>query len=517
MLPGRSYEPDALLRIARRNRWVIVLPFVVVALGTWLVSRTVPDWYRSEALIQTIPQRVPETYVRATVTGRIEDRLQSLRQQVLNRPRLEGLIADFDLYAADRTTKPMEQIVSRMQRSIMIEMVQGDAFRISYVSDNPQTAMLVTARLASMIIDENVRDRESMAVGASEFFEAQLEDARLRLVEHEERLEQFRRTHAGELPSQLESNLQMLQSTQLQLHSLAESINRDRDRRLVLERTVADLKASAAPVAPEVVPTAEPEGPTPLDEARAVLRALRSRLTPMHPDVIRQERIVRDFERQAAEAPAPPSPAPTPGIAADELNRRARLRDAEGELANLDRQITGKQAEETRLRRVMTTYQARAEATPARESDLIALTRDYQTLQEMYRSLLSKKEESKLAASLEQRQIGEQFKILDPARVPVRPAGPNRRQINVLGALAGLLLGGMLVAAREVLDRTFRNDDEVKAALGLPVLAMVPFVVKERPNSSRRRVALALGTAAAVSALAALAWAFSERLQAFGL
>ena len=61
--------------------------------------RTLPNLYRSDTLILVVPQRVPESYVRSTVTTRIEDRLQSITQQILSRTRLERIIQDFNLYA----------------------------------------------------------------------------------------------------------------------------------------------------------------------------------------------------------------------------------------------------------------------------------------------------------------------------------------------------------------------------------------------------------------------------------
>ena len=121
-----------------------------------------------------------------------------------------------------------------------------------------------------------------------------------------------------------------------------------------------------------------------------------------------------------------------------------------------------------------------------------------------------------MAASLEHRQIGEQFKILDPARIPERPAGPNRLQINLLGSLAGLVLGFMLVALRELVDSTFRTDEEIAAAFGLPVLAMIPVFGRMPLRIRGRRIAIVLGTGATVCALAALAWVFGMRLHSFG-
>ena len=70
----------------------------------------------------------------------------------------------------------------------------------------------------------------------------------------------------------------------------------------------------------------------------------------------------------------------------------------------------------------------------------------------MYTNLLGKREESRIAANLERRQIGETFKLLDPARVPERPFSPNRALINLSGMLAGLVLGLAWVVLREYRD-----------------------------------------------------------------
>src|SRR4029077_21078538 len=141
--------PEDLLDISKRRWWLIVLPFLVVSIGTATYARLLPNLYRSETVILVVPQQIPESYVRATFTTRIEDRLQSIQQQILSRTFLERIILDFDLYAKARKTTVMENVVETMRRQdISIETVKGDAFRLSYVSGDPETARKVTERLA---------------------------------------------------------------------------------------------------------------------------------------------------------------------------------------------------------------------------------------------------------------------------------------------------------------------------------------------------------------------------------
>ena len=197
MLPGKVYRPEDILLILRRRIWFLLVPFAIVAAATAVISRKLPDLYRSDTLILVVPQRVPESYVKSTVTSRIEDRLQSISQQILSRTRLERIIQDFNLYAEERKTGIMEDIVEQMRSDIKVDVVKGDAFRVSYIGRDPRTVMKVTDRLSSLFIEENLRDREVLAEGTDQFLEAQLEDARRRLAEHEKKLEDLSQAVLG--------------------------------------------------------------------------------------------------------------------------------------------------------------------------------------------------------------------------------------------------------------------------------------------------------------------------------
>ena len=507
MLPGRKYSPEDVIRIAWRRKWLIVLPFAVVSIGTAIVTYPLPNQYRADTLILVVPQRVPDSYVKSTVTTRIEDRLPSISQQILSRTRLEQIILDLNLYPRERRLGLIEDVVNRMKGDIDIQVVKGDSFRVSFISDDPRTAMEVTNKLAAACIDESLTDRTALAEATTDFLESQLQDARRRLEDHEKKLADYKTKHAGELPSERDSNLQALNRLQLQVQGLTESMNRDKDRRFQLERTIADL-SNVQLVAPNV--TVSGDDPTSvaggsisaqLDAARAQLRLLETRYKPDHPDVGRMRRVIQDLEaKQKSEAvPHPASPgAVARPTTPEEAARAARLRDAQIELEMVDRQIAGKQAEEKRLRGSMAGYESHVEATAERESDLTGLMRDYDTLRKTYEGLLSKQEDSKVAANLERRQIGEQFRTLDPARLPVKPISPNRPLINLAGALAGLGLGLGLAVLVEYRDSSFRTDDEVVGVLALPVVGVIPLVLSAGERRTLRRRAVMIGTAFAV-------------------
>ena len=529
MIPGKKYKPEDFLQIAWARRWFIIVPFIVVALGGVVYAQLQPNRYRAQTAILIVPQQVPTNFVQSTVTTMLADRLRMISQQILSRTRLERVIEEFNLYPQMRANRIMEDVIEQMRRDIKLDIAasrdrraDSGAFTVAFESDNARTALLVTERLASLFIRENLEDRAVLADATSQFLDAQLEEARRRLLDHEKKLENYRLRNAGSLPTQVPSNLQGIQTTQLHLQSLQEASNRDRDRRLFLERALAD--AQAAPDAQPATGTsaqASVTGAAPaeqrLEAARTALRGLELRLKAEHPDILRAKRMIKDLEKaaetEALQRPVSNGPA-EPAVSPAEKNRQARIAAIETELEAMDRRIEARQGDEQRLRSALASYQARVEAAPARESEMVELMRDYEMLKGSYNDLLRKSESSKLAVNLERRQIGEQFKIIDGARLPERPVSPDRPRIMGTGVMFGLGLGLALVALLEYRDSSLKTDHDVITALSLPVLALIPAMVtraEERVRARRRHLVAAASVAAFVVLAGAAAW----RLQLF--
>ena len=502
MLPGHTLKLEDIGRILFRYRWLILLPFAVgLAMAPFIASR-IPQVYKSETLIMVIPQRVPDTYVKSTVTATVEDRLPSISDQIMSRVRLETIINDFGLYPEMRARAPMEDVVQRMRRDIGSPQIQkgNQSFRVGYASEDPNIAQKVTARLATLFIDENSRDRENLAQSTNVFLESELEDAKRRLLEHEKKLEEYRRLHSGELPSQVEGNLRAISTAQLQLQSVSESLNRARERRLLLERQLVEAQApaeSSVMIAPGGGETqVSMSSAQQLEVAQRNLDVLRLRYTSDYPDVRKLERTVAELKARIADEAQRPKPPAERILTSAEQVRLKKVRDLQADLEVIDHQIAVNTTEETRLKGVIGIYQQKVETSPKRESELVELTRDYDILKKTYDSLLTKREDSKLAANLERRQIGEQFRILDPAPVPVRPFNQlERLAFSFSGALVGLAIGLLLTAFFEHRDSSFAREGEVARLLDLPVLALVPVMISESERRSRRRRSVQLDVA----------------------
>jgi uncharacterized protein involved in exopolysaccharide biosynthesis len=254
-----------------------------------------------------------------------------------------------------------------------------------------------------------------------------------------------------------------------------------------------------------------------LEAAQKALEALKLRYTADHPDVRRMERGIAELKvKVEQEATRRPERRPVDRVpSSGEQVRQKRIRDLQADLDAIDRQLAASQSEEGRLKSVLAAYQRKIDVVPRRESELVELTRDYETLKKGYDSLLTKREDSTLAANLERRQIGEQFRILDPASLPSRPANQARRlAFSFAGAGAGLVLGLLLAAFLDYRDSSFNREEEIHRVLELPVLAVVPTMSSEPElhQQVRRRIAADLAGAVVLTGSAALLimWAVRE-------
>jgi polysaccharide chain length determinant protein (PEP-CTERM system associated) len=527
MLPSQQITPDWLLNVVRRRWWLPVIPFVIgLVAHDRLRGRSCPTstGRRLSSSSRRHKCRWSRTARRQTLP--LTDRLRMLEQEVMNRARLERIILDFDLYREERENGIMEDVVERMRKDISVtpprgasRRNQGTSFSLSYTTTNARTAHRVAERLTSLFIDENIRQRETVAEGTDQFLSAEVTTARQRLEETERKLENYKRQYGGELPQLLQTNLTVLHNAQTQIQSLTESIERDRAEIAGLQRSLSDLTDGAVSAdggdgaidLPAAVATPYDEA---LVKARAELDGLLLRLTPDHPNVLRQRRIVEELEDRANAAQlarplSPSSPvAASAGASAADRSRRNQVLEARKRIAQIEAQIAAKTREIETRRREAASYQARVESAPAREAELISLTRDYQTLMARYNQLLSRSEDAKVAANMERRQVSEQFRLVDPPRVPERPIGPDRTRMTMMGAAGGFGLGVVLIALLEYRDRSFRTDAEIIANLALPVVAVIPAMLTpaERRRRWRRRwlvsatgvVTLMLGTLAAV-------------------
>lgn len=511
-LPEAEKKPIQLRTYTRmiwRCRWYIALPTFVLGLVGFVAARHWPYLYRSEALVLVEQQKIPENYVSSNVVISLEQRLDQMTEQVLSRTQLRRLIEQFGLYKEQLSRRPMEDVIDRMRSAIKVHLVSGagkasalTAFRVSFLYSNPRVAQRVTNELTSLIIDENLKARTQQSIGATNFFESELDRGRQDLANQEEALRAYKMRYIGELPEQLSSNLQMLDSLQNQLRAANGAIDRAEQQKVYLEtlRTqyrsleMPDGTTKLAPVDPAVTARAKT-----LQELRQKLSELEIVYTPGYPDIVNLKEQIAALER----APIPHSPESSgsgtsaPASGGPRLYESALL-ETQSRLKAIDLEIQNNKREAASLKKQIGVLEQHVGMTPVREQQLAEVTRNYQNSRTNYQNLLEKKRQSELATDLEKRQEGERLRVLDPASLPKTPDVPTPIEVILAGWAMGICLGLALAILREMTNRRIRSEDELTKLAKIPNLACFPNVLSARERRSYvwRRVlelSLALG------------------------
>ena len=478
------------LDIFRRRHMQFLIPMFVGWLVVWGASWLLPTRYKSTTLILVEQPTMPESYVAPNVNENLQDRLQSITQQILSRTRLLMIIDKLHLYE-ERSGLTPDDKVELMRKDISVELVRNEknheitAFNVSFMAHDPHTAQSVTSELTALFINENLKVRQAQSEDTTKFIERQLDDARTALSDQEAKVRQFQSAHVGVLPSQQASNLQILGGLQQQLQNEEDSLNTAKQQRVYYQtlieqyRTVHTATKTADGGQTELGAVDQE-----LNRLRAQLADLNSRYTDSYPDVqkVKQQIAATEQRRQdllsrgESSKGGQDSGAQNPTL----LQLQSQLQANQTEVGSRERAIASLQAR-------ISEYQERLNAQPATEQQLAELTRGYEQSKVNYDELLKKKNQSAMATSMEQMQQGERFTMLDPPSLPFKPDFPNRLKFCVLGLAFGFGLGLALMVGLEFFEDRLHGEKEIKAMLPAPVLAEIPEIQTELDEQRAKR------------------------------
>jgi polysaccharide biosynthesis transport protein len=488
--------------ILRRRRWWILLSIFLCWALVWIGGWFWPASYESEALILIQQQKVPEQYVLPNVTQDVQDRVQSMTQQILSRTRLQATIDRFHLYPPSHGLASLMESgdrVEQLRKDIKIELVESEnksgihrgeltAFRIHYSAPTPELAQQVNSELASLFIDESFKAQQRLSESTTAFLDSQLADARTKLEEQEANVRAFKAKHMGDLPSQLESNVKILSGLQSQLETTERSLDAARQQKLYLESLQQQYQTAQG------------------TDLRLQLADLRAKYTDDYPDIVAlkdkiatSDQLKKQIEAEIASKTKQPDPSAVP--APSEPGQR----DSATPMMQIQSQLTANRLEiqnyekrQKSLEGQVNAYQARLNLTPETEQQLADISRGYDESKTNYNSLLQKQNQSQLATSLEQRQQGEQLSIIDPPTLPDKPSAPNHLLVSLAGLALGIVLGLGLCAFMELTDVRVRQEEDLAGLVPARVLVGIPHLSvpgEDRLATHGRRIEISLAIA----------------------
>jgi len=463
-------------RVLRKRWWII--PAFAVGCGALsvIVATQLPKKYASQTLVLVAKPTVPTEYVKPVVTEDLNQRLASMKEQILSRTRLEPVIEKLDLYHADRGKTHMEDLIERLRKAIEIaplEPMPGTqdrsipGFSVNVTFDSAQSAQQICIEITSMFMEQSARALEQQAIRTTSFIGQQLGEAKANLDEQDAKLAQFKRKYIGSLPEEGQANLSLLATLNSQLEANTQAVRQARQDKAFNEslwgQEETNWKSSQGEQSPETL--AEQ-----LRVQQDQLTAFESRYTAEHPDVIKAKNQIMELKKRLEGKPNGGNPSAGSLSAFDPpqiQQLHAKLRLDEINIADLTKL-------QTQIQDQIRLLEGRIQSSPIVEQQLKELTRNYQSALDFYNELLKKQQNSTMATDLAHQQEGEQFRVLDPPSLPIKPSFPKIQYFVGGGLGGGIALGLTVIYFLMLTDKTLHTDKEVEMYLKLPVLTSLP-------------------------------------------
>jgi succinoglycan biosynthesis transport protein ExoP len=505
--PKEPFDLKRHLDLIRRRHLQFLIPLLLGWMMVWALSWILPPRYKSTTQILVEQPAVPKDYVVSNISDDIEDRLQSIQQQIESRTRLLLIIDEHHLYQSRHHPLTPDEKVAKMIKDTNIELVRQpgngeiNAFEVSYMAPTPKLAQQVTSELTSLFINANQQTLEQESEATTKFMEHQLDDARTSLAQQEARVRDFQTAHEGELPSQEQSNLQILSGLQSQLQNEQDALNTARQQHIYYQSLADQYRTLPATAkGPEGAPTGLAAIDQQLATERAQLADLTTRYTDRYPAVQDMKSQIAKTEALRKQTVAELNSHAAGGggtAAADPEAASGPLVQVQSQLQANQTEIANREQAISQLKARIESYQGRLNAEPVSEEQLADLTRGYEQSQTNYNDLLKKKNDSEMATRMEQMQEGERFSVLDAPSLPLKPDFPNRLKFCGMGLGVGLALGFAFAGGLEFFDDRIHRDGEIVKMLPAAVISEIPDVLRQADHR-RSRLRMAIGWSVAV-------------------
>jgi polysaccharide chain length determinant protein (PEP-CTERM system associated) len=482
-----------------RRRWWLVWPFLTLSSAVVLFTYILPKMYVSDTLILIRPRDVPNDFVKDLIAGTTQERLSAIEQRVLSRTNLVQILHEFEDRLPEYQRFNMDDKVLKLRDAIQVTFdvdkrmgapLPVTYFHVSYQNRNPELAQKITTKLSSLFIEQDNRAREDQVFGTTEFLNGEMEKVGEQLKESETKLKQLKERRRYELPDQIEPNLRTLDRLGQQQRTNAEALDRYANFRLNLERQLSETPAVLpvqTPVIPPVTMKAEdPDTPERYRKKKVELEELMSKYTPRHPEV---EAAMAELARLKAMIPAGNLEELKKQEAEPKANTMPNpvFQSLTSQLQDVKTEFQIRENEKKYIESEIAKYSKRVQATPESEQEISNITRQNTDLNKQYTDLKDHLAQAKLSESLESRQKGSQFQIIDPANYPLAPAKPEKTKIVLIGIALSLAVGLATAVIVDLMSQRIWLQSEVESLFGVLVLGEIPAIATKADLADTRR------------------------------
>jgi len=487
------------MAILRHRKWLLILPLLLVTAIAFGGSFLLEERFQSSTMIVIDQTQYLSQQLRAMIPGQEQNRLSSMQQrsfliaiynEIISSSYLSRLIDELGLANDPKTIRKAQKIhekrpdipiqtlvyhilINDLRKNIKVDFNGENIIEIKAESSNPAEAMNIASKLASIFKEERLKRDMSGVRGSLDFSEEQLNIYKANLEEAERKKAEFA---AEYLQNQLDESV----TAERNIRAIMADID---NIKLLIDDNIKDQAEVRTRLSNYKMSELVLEPNQEYDNLKSSIFAETQRLvefmskyTWLDPKVLNanlrisnwvtdiEDLIGTEVKRQFRAAPAKEQAdlAEFFNLEARETIFRKKLNDFEVALATLRDRI------------------ARIARQPQYEIQARSLENDVNSARDLYEKFKNQLTGSEIAQSLMRGEKEYKYRIMEPASVPIDPVKPNRVKITVLGAILGLVIGGVAALLAELLDNSFKKVEDVEEYLNLSVLAAIPNITSIR-------------------------------------
>ena len=464
------------------RRWYVAIVAWLISVAGWVGVYLLPDRYEASARVYVDTQTLLKPLLSGlTVDPGVEQQIKLMTRALVSRPTLEKVarMTDLDIHA--KTPEDTEAMLDNLAKKISIaDTGKENLYTLSYQDENPELAKKVVQALLTIFVESSLGKTRQDIASSQKFIEDQLQQYQQKLVDAENALKEFKQKNMSVMPGQGGDYYAKLEQGATQLRQAELDLREATNRRDQLKRQLEDEEPELAAAAAVVSTSSEVDGR--IQALEKQMDSLRLQYTDLHPDIQATKRLIAKLEEQKkqeiAARKADPSGAKIQNPVYQQLT--IAIAEADGTVASLRARVSEFQGRYNALR-------SASNMIPQVEQDFTQLMRDYDVYKRNYTELLAKRESAAMSSEVESKTDTVDFRVIDPPRVPLTPAWPNRPLLLSLVPLGGLVAGFAVAFLISQIRRTVADRKTLRELTGLPLLGAVTKIETEEARRVRRK------------------------------
>jgi polysaccharide chain length determinant protein (PEP-CTERM system associated) len=465
------------------RRWYVAIVAWAVSIAGWVGVYLLPDRYEASARVYVDTQTLLKPLLSGlTVDPGVEQQIKLMTRALVSRPTLEKVARMTDLDVQAKTPEDTEKMLDNLAKKIAIaDTGRENLYTLSYQDENPELAKKVVQALLTIFVESSLGKTRQDIASSQKFIEEQLQQYQQKLVDAENALKEFKQKHVGVMPGQGGDYYAKLEQAGGQLRQAELDLREATNRRDQLKRQLEDEEPELAAAAAVVTNTTS-EVESRIQALEKEIDRLRMQYTDLHPDIQAARRLIGKLQEQkkqeVAAAKADPGGAKIQNPVYQQLT--IAVAEAEATVASLGARVNEFRARYNALR-------SASNMIPQVEQEYTQLVRDYDVYRQNYTALLAKRESAAMSGEVESKTDTVDFRVIDPPRVPLTPAWPNRPLLISLVPLGGLVAGFAVAFLISQIRRTVEDRKALRELTGLPLLGAVTKIETEEARRVRRK------------------------------